>query len=345
MLFHSRLRRALSLLDQYGSAESAWAAVDEPEKAAVMARAEKEWEWVQAHDIRVLTQDDEAYPYRLRNCPDRPFLLYTKGHVCPSEGHIVSIVGTRRPTERGKELTAALVRGLADRLEHVTIVSGGAYGIDIAAHRAALEAGIPTIIVPAHGLDRIYPVTHRPEAVASLTKGGLLTEYPSGTEPIQSNFVRRNRIVAGLADAVVVVESHARGGSLITARMANDYGKPIFAFPGRPNDPASEGCNDLIRGGRARLITGADHLIEAMEWKTRKSASEGMQTSLIGLMDNLTKEQQIILAKLQEAEEGMHINLIVMETGLAYGEVASELTMLEIEGFVRALPGGVYIKI
>lgn len=344
MLFHSRLRRALSLLDRYGSAESAWAAVDEPEKAAVMARAEKEWEWVQAHDIRVLTQDDEAYPYRLRNCPDRPFLLYTKGHVCPSEGHIVSIVGTRRPTERGKELTAALVRDLADRLEHVTIVSGGAYGIDIAAHRAALEAGIPTIIVPAHGLDRIYPITHRPEAVASLAKGGLLTEYPSGTEPIQSNFVRRNRIVAGLADAVVVVESHARGGSLITARMANDYGKPIFAFPGRPNDPASEGCNDLIRGGRARLITGADHLIEAMEWKTRKSASEGMQTSLIGLMDNLTKEQQIILAKLQEAEEGMHINLIVMETGLAYGEVASELTMLEIEGLVRALPGGIYLK-
>ena len=253
-------------------------------------------------------------------------------------------MGTRRPTERGKELTAALVRDLADRLEHVTIVSGGAYGIDIAAHRAALEAGIPTIIVPAHGLDRIYPITHRPEAVASLAKGGLLTEYPSGTEPIQSNFVRRNRIVAGLADAVVVVESHARGGSLITARMANDYGKPIFAFPGRPNDPASEGCNDLIRGGRARLITGADHLIEAMEWKTRKSASEGMQTSLIGLMDNLTKEQQIILAKLQEAEEGMHINLIVMETGLAYGEVASELTMLEIEGLVRALPGGIYLK-
>jgi len=143
---------------------------------------------------------------------------------------------------------------------------------------------------------------------------------------------------------VVVVESHARGGSLITARMANDYGKPIFAFPGRPSDPASEGCNDLIRGGRARLITGADHLIEAMEWKTRKSASEGMQTSLIGLMDNLTKEQQIILAKLQEAEEGMHINLIVMETGLAYGEVASELTMLEIEGLVRALPGGIYLK-
>ena len=151
-----------------------------------------------------------------------------------------------------------------------------------------MEAGIPTIIVPAHGLDRIYPITHRPEAVASLAKGGLLTEYPSGTEPIQSNFVRRNRIVAGLADAVVVEQSHVRGGSLITARMANDYGKPIFAFPGRPNDPASEGCNDLIREGRARLITGADHLIEAMEWKTRKSASEGMQNSLIGLMDNRT---------------------------------------------------------
>ena len=151
---------------------------------------------------------------------------------------------------------------LHDRLESVTIVSGGAYGIDIAAHRAAIKEGIPTIIVPAHGLDRIYPYNHRPEAVASLEHGGLLTEFPSGTEPMPAYFVQRNRIVAGLADAVVVVESRERGGSLITAQMAADYSRDLFAFPGRPSDPSSLGCNQLINRHKAQLIDGADDLIE-----------------------------------------------------------------------------------
>ena len=342
LLFRNRLRRSLSLVDHYGSAEEAWRHIDEPEMAEAMQQAQRELEWIQAHGIRVWTLSDEDYPYRLRQCPDKPLVLYSKGNAHPSEGHIVSIVGTRRPTERGKELTTALVKGLQEKLEQVTIISGGAYGIDITAHRAAMDCGIPTIIIPAHGLDRIYPVHHRPDAIRALANGGLLTEFPSGTEPIAAHFVQRNRIVAGLADAVVVVESRERGGSLITAQMACDYNKDLFAFPGRPSDPSSCGCNNLIRADKARLIDNADDLITAMNWTTREAKKEPVQTQMIGLMDGLSAEQQTLLNKLQETEEGMHINLLVMETERAYAEVSSDLIELEIQGLVRSLPGGIY---
>lgn len=342
MLYRNKLRRALALLDRYETAEEAWRTLDEPEMEACLKRAQQELEWIEEHNIRVWTLADEDYPYRLRQCPDKPLLLYGKGNLHPSEGHVVAIVGTRQPTQRGKELTEALVRELHERLESVTIVSGGAYGIDIAAHRAAIQCGIPTIIVPAHGLDRIYPFQHRPEAVASLEKGGLLTEFPSGTEPLAPFFVQRNRIVAGLSDAVVVVESRERGGSLITAQMAVDYDRELFAFPGRPTDVSSSGCNKIIRQNKAGLITCADDLIDAMQWTKRNAGSQPIQTQLIGLRDDLTPQQQDLLQKLQEAEEGMHINLLVMETERPYSDVASDLMMLEIQGFVRSLPGGIY---
>ena len=342
MLFRNRLRRSLSLVDHYGSAEEAWRHIDESGMGEAMQQAQRELEWIQAHGIRVWTLEDEDYPYRLRQCPDKPLVLYSKGKVHPSEGHIVSIVGTRRPTERGKELTTALVKGLQEKLEQVTIISGGAYGIDITAHRAAMDCGIPTIIIPAHGLDRIYPIHHRPDAIRALSNGGLLTEFPSGTEPIAAHFVQRNRIVAGLADAVVVVESRERGGSLITAQMACDYSKDLFAFPGRPSDPSSCGCNNLIRADKARLIDNADDLIAAMNWTTREAKKEGVQTQMIGLMEGLNAGQQTLLTKLQETEEGMHINLLVMETERAYAEVSSDLMELELQGLVRSLPGGIY---
>lgn len=307
-----------------------------------LARAEQEVEWIEEHGIKVWTLADENYPYRLRQCPDRPLLLYSKGNMHPSDGHIVSVVGTRQPTQRGKEMTENLVHQLHEQLESVTIVSGGAYGIDIAAHRAAIQCGIPTIIVPAHGLDRIYPYQHRPEAVAALERGGILTEFPSGTEPLAGYFVQRNRIVAGLADAVVVVESRERGGSLITAQMAVDYNRELFAFPGRPTDTSSAGCNKLIRCNKAALITSAEDLIDAMQWTRRNTSAQFVQTEIIGLRDDLTPLQQNLLTKLQEAEEGMHINLLVMETERPYSEVASDLMMLELQGLVRSLPGGIY---
>ena len=342
LLMRNRVRLALQWLDRYGSAEEAWRHLDEPGMAEALGQAQREAEWIEAHGIRVYTLADEDYPYRLRQCPDRPLVLYAKGHVRPSEGHIVSIVGTRHPSERGRDLTQALVRDLAERLESVTIVSGGAYGIDITAHRAAIAAGIPTIIIPAHGLDRIYPSVHRPDAIAALEHGGLLTEHVSGTEPIAPYFVRRNSIVAGLADAVVVVESKQRGGSLITARMARDYDRDLFTFPGRPTDELSAGCNRLIRSQQAQLITSADDLIESMGWTPRNVRREPVQTTMTGLLADLTPSQQTLVDLLRTAEEGMHINLLVMESELPYGDVAADLVLLEVQGLVKAMPGGIY---
>lgn len=341
-LYRTRLRHLLQVRAHYGDAEEAWRHLDEPGMTEAMARAQQELEWIQAHGIRVYTLGDEDYPYRLRQCPDRPFLLYGKGNLHPSDGYVVSVIGTRHPTERGRELTTALVRDLQSLLPSVTIVSGGAYGIDITAHRAAIECGIPTIIIPAHGLDRIYPYQHRNDAIRALEHGGLLTEFPSQTEPIGPYFVQRNRIVAGLADAVVVVESKERGGSLITARMALDYDRELFAFPGRPSDVTSAGCNALIRSTNAHLITCAEDLVQAMNWTTRTDRKQPVQTQMIGLMDDLTERQQRLLAKLQKAEDGLHINLLVMETEIPYSDVASDLVLLELQGLVRSLPGGIY---
>ena len=342
LLLRTQLRRALALLDRYQTAEEVWRHLDEPGMQEAFNHAEREAEWIEQHGIRVWPLADDNYPYRLRQCPDRPMILYSKGNVEPSDGHIVSIVGTRRPTERGKEMTRALVRDLSEQLDHVTIISGGAYGIDITAHRAAIEFGVPTIIIPAHGLDRIYPIQHRQDAIAALENGGLLTEHVSGTDPMAPYFIQRNRIIAGLADAVVVVESKEKGGSLNTASMARDYDRELFAFPGRPQDETARGCNDLIRRQEAHLIYGADELIADMGWTTRQNKSQGIQTQLIGLNSDLSDRQQLLLQKLQEAEEGMHINLMVMETGLNYGDVASDLVMLELDGLVKSLPGGIY---
>ena len=307
-----------------------------------LLRAQQELDWIHAHDIRVWTLSDEDYPYRLRQCPDRPIVLYGKGNLHPSDGHIISVVGTRRCTERGRELTDALVRDLHQRLDQVTIVSGGAYGIDIAAHRAAIKYEVPTIIIPAHGLDRMYPYQHRPDAVQSLAKGGLLTEFPSGTEPLAPYFIQRNRIVAGLADAVVVVESRDRGGSLVTARMASDYDRELFAFPGRPQDETSRGCNQLIRTNRAHLINDVDELIEIMEWKANNSPAQPIQLQMVEMLSDLSQPQQQLVRILQEAEEGVHINLLVMETERPYGDVSSDLMELELQGIIRSLPGGIY---
>ena len=254
-----------------------------------------------------------------------------------NEGKIVSVVGTRNATDRGKELTRQLVLDLAKRVPNLTVISGLAYGIDVAAHRAAIEAGIPTIAVPGHGLDRIYPALHRNVAVAMLEHGGLLTEYVSGTRPDPWHFVARDRIIAGLADAVVVVESKAKGGALITAQMALDYDRDVFACPGRPSDEQSQGCNNLIRRQKAQLITCADDLIEAMDWA---AAAAPVQTEIVEFSTPLTEVQRTLLDKLHEQEDGLHINIIVMETGMDYAQVANELMMMEMEGLVKSLPGG-----
>ena len=352
-LYRNRLRAALTLLDAYGTASEVWKHLAEKGMAAALEKAEQEMEFVTQHHIEVVSCLDSAYPHRLRECPDRPLVLYTKGNVRPNEGKFVSIVGTRMATDRGKELTRQLVLDLAHLVPDVTIVSGLAYGIDIAAHRAALEAGIPTLIVPAHGLDRIYPSIHRPVAVQALVQGGILTEYPGGTPPERQNFLARNRIVAGLADAVVCVESKLKGGSLITAQMALDYNRDLFAFPGRPTDDNARGCNDLIRRQKAALIESAADLVYAMQWDVTPSRrvsqaefpdlfSPTDDTGTEAVLATLSPVQRTLLSKLHEQEDGLHINLVVMETGLSYPDVSSELMMMEMQGLVKSLPGGIF---
>lgn len=339
-LFRNQTRKGLALLEQFGSATEAWKHISAEGASKSLKRAEKEVDFIEQNHVQVSTCLDESYPYRLRQCPDRPLVLFSLGNLNPNQGKMISIVGTRSGTERGKETTRQFVLDLADKTEGVTIISGLAYGVDIAAHRAAIEAGLQTLIVPAHGLDMIYPSLHRPVAVQALRHGGILTEYMSKTTPLQMNFVARNRIVAGLADAVVVIESKAKGGSLITAQMALDYDRDVFAFPGRPTDEDSRGCNDLIRSQKAMLIEGADDLINAMQWEP-KSKPVRVQTEL-DLFGLLSDTQKKLLTKLHEQEDGMHINMVVMEMGMPYADVSAELMMMEMHGFVKALPGGIY---
>lgn len=340
-LYKNRLRKERELIDHYGSAQAAWHAIDEDNKKQAWEKAKDEERFIEQHQIEVLTQEDKRYPLRLRECPDAPIILYGKGHLDANKGKMVSVVGTRSCSERGKEITRRLVLDLASKIPDVTIISGLAYGIDIAAHRAALEAGLQTLIITGHGMDRIYPPTHRNTAIESLKNGGILTEYMSGTEPEKQNFVARDRIIAGMADAVVVVESKERGGSLITARMAEDYDRSIFAFPGRVQDDLSRGCNQLIRDQKAMLIESADDLIASMMWES-KHAAPGRQTELVELSIPLNDEEKLLLQMLRSEEDGLHINHMVMETGIAYAKVAATLTMLEMKRVVKSLPGGIY---
>lgn len=333
-------KRARTLLDTYDSTTIAIQHHPEFVSREILQRAEQEAAFIEQHNIQTYFYKDDTYPYRLAQCIDAPLVLYSKGNINPNPKHAVSIVGTRRPTENGKDWCRRFVLELAQQVPELTIISGLAYGIDVVAHKAAIEAGIPTIIIPAHGLDRIYPALHRNVAVAALQQGGILTEYPHLTEPERYNFVARNRIIAGLADAVVVVESKHKGGSLITAQMAQDYSRDVFALPGRYNDETAAGCNSLIQQNRAQLITCATDLTRAMQWE--KETKLPQQTSINELFCNLSDNQQILLQKLRESEDGWHINQLVIEMQLPYNTIASELMMLEIEGMVRSLPGGIW---
>lgn len=338
ILFEKRNREALQLLEYYGSAEEVWKHIAEKGMSKAKEKAEQELAFIEKHHMVTYWCQDSSYPKHLLSCPDRPLLLFGKGNMQLEDGHFLSVVGTRAASERGKEEARQLVLDLAQQVPNLTIVSGLAYGIDIAAHRAALEAGIPTIIVLGHGLDRIYPAIHRSVAVAALEQGGLLTEYPTGNRPDPWRFIARDRIIAGIADAVVVVESKAHGGALITAQMASDYDRELFAYPGRPTDEQSVGCNMLIRKQKAHLLTSASDLVEEMQWTPVKS--KPIQTEMVDLFAELNDTQRILLDKLHEQEEGIHINAIVMETGLAYAQVSAELMMMEMQNIVKSLPGG-----
>lgn len=306
----------------------------------VLRRAERELRFVEDNRIQLFYIGDAHYPERLRQCPDAPVLIYYKGEADLNATHVLSIVGTRRATPYGLELTEKLLGDLAVRFPDLLVVSGLAYGIDVCAHRQALRAGLPTVAVLAHGLDRIYPSVHRPIAVEMVRRGGLLTDFPSGTNPDRPNFVRRNRIVAGLSEATLVVESAEKGGSLITADLAVSYSRDVLTFPGRVGDPYSGGCNQLIRQNKAALISNAQELIETLRWDVReKKVPLPQQTQLLFSENDENGQILRFLATHGKA----HINEIALAMDMPVSQLATLLFELEMEGLVKALPGSMYL--
>ena len=306
----------------------------------VLKRAEKEVRFIEKNKITPLFITDIDYPQRLKECVDSPVILYYKGLANLNTAKIISIVGTRHATMYGKEITAELVRGIAEVFPDTLIVSGLAYGIDIAAHKAALKEALPTVGVLAHGLDRIYPSTHRSTAVEMIKEGGLLTDFLSETEPDRQNFVKRNRIVAGIADCTIVVESASKGGSLITANIADSYHRDVFAVPGKATDVHSEGCNILIKQKKAALITCADDIFREMCWD---NSAESKKEKVVqkNLFIELSKEEQQIVGLLSKAEN-MQLNIIAVELDFPVNKLAAILFELEMKGVIRCMPGGLY---
>ena len=301
--------------------------------------AEKELEFTTSKGIRIISYNSDEYPYRLKECSDAPVVMYTMGNVNLDAVHVVSVVGTRRVTEYGKDICEAFVSDLARLLPDTLIVSGLAYGVDVCAHRAALKAGLPTIGVLAHGLDRIYPSAHRSVAKEMLQNGGVLTEYMSGTDPFKGNFLQRNRIVAGIADATVVVESPSYGGSLVTASLATGYSRDCFAFPGRINDKNSCGCNELIARNRAGLITSAYDFVEAMNWTPQNNSTPDEERELFPLLPPM---EESVLELLRDHSDGLQINQIVIALDIPVGIIMSALFELEMKNLVRTVAGGIY---
>ena len=341
---------AKNLLIHFGSAENVFAASKEKimkidglgEKTAqailntdALEKAEKHLEFIEKHHVQVLFYADDNYPKRLRNCYDAPLILYYKGTADLNHSRIVSIVGTRNATAYGKLLCKQLAEVL--KPYNVIIMSGLAHGIDAAAHKESLNLEIPTVGVLGHGLDRIYPAVHKELTVKMVHNGGLLTEFLPGTNPDRENFPKRNRIIAGIADATIVVEASIKGGALITAEIANSYNKDVYAFPGRVTDEFSEGCNFLIKTNRAGLINNPKDLIYYLGWDEQIDQKPQLQTQM---PINLNKEEQRVYDVLKE--EPIAIDDLSLKTNWPQSKLAIILLTLEMQGIIVSLPGKVY---
>lgn len=302
----------------------------------VFRRAEEEIRFIEKNNISPVFYLDAAYPKRLTHCEDSPVMLYLKGDVDLNCEKIISIVGTREATDYGRMLCEKLVADLAPF--NPLIVSGLAYGIDIYAHRAAMENGLKTVGVFAHGLDKVYPAVHRPTAEKMLQHGGLLTDFTSKVKPDRENFPRRNRIVAGMADATIVVESKKDGGSLITADIANSYNRDVFAFPGRIGDEASEGCNNIIKQNKAALIQSARDIFYIMGWEETKKKNAPSQRKLFLEL----KPEEEVLVNLLKEKDAVNVDEICFLAKMPMSKVSSMLLTLEFSGIVRSLPGKLY---
>ena len=303
-----------------------------------LARAEQELEFIEQKNMRCIIYSDPDYPQRLLECDDAPLALFSCGSADLNPRHVVSIVGTRRCTNYGKDVCRNFIAELKEMDPGVLIVSGLAYGIDVCAHKESLRNGLQTVGVLAHGLDTVYPRMHRQVAVEMIKNGGLLTEYLTNTTPEKGNFVQRNRIVAGMSDATIVVESAERGGSLITANLAHSYGREVFAFPGRVYDEYSKGCNRIIYNDMARSIRSTADLFEVMNWHSGATSARPLQQELfLSFTDDERK-----VAECMKGSDGMSINQIVAATGLSFSGVSVILFELEGKGVVDFIGGARY---
>ena len=305
-------------------------------------RAEEELDYDLAHGIRPLTMADPDYPHRLAQCDDAPLVLYYKGNADLNNSRVINIVGTRKCTTYGQDLIRRFITDLKVCCPHVLIVSGLAYGVDICAHRQALEHGLETVGVLAHGLDDLYPHVHRNTALEMIRQGGLLTEHMTHTNADKINFVRRNRIVAGMSDACILVESAAHGGGLITADISRGYDREVFAFPGRVNDTYSEGCNNLIHDNVAVLLTNAADFVSAMGWENDAYLKRAQQEGIERMMfPELSPEEQRVVDVLAKHND-LHLNMLAMQADMAVNQLTGVLFELELKGMVKTLAGGVY---
>jgi len=306
-----------------------------------LLKAEQLLSYFEKNDISPIFFQSEEYPYRLNQCEDAPILLFKKGNMHFNQPKVIAIVGTRNATKYGKRCIDELLDGLKE--QNVIVVSGLAYGIDIYAHQRCIELGIQTIGVLGHGLDRIYPSIHKNIANQMLENGGLLSEFLPGTLPDREHFPMRNRIVAGMCDALVVIESKRGGGSLITATIYNSYNKDIFAYPGKANDTLSEGCNGLIKSHRANLIESAADLLYMMNWneKNNNSPAKASKNNQIPLLVNLSLDEQIV-TKAFENKNQLHIDEVCYATNFTISKTSTLLLQLEFSNVIKSLPGKIY---
>ena len=311
--------------------------LDEP-----LHRAEIELQWDLENGVMPLCMNDENYPQRLRQCDDAPLMLFYKGNINLNQRRVICVVGTRRNTVYGEDLIRRFMRELRQLCPQLLVISGLAYGVDIIAHRQALQNGYPTVGVLAHGVDYLYPARHKQTADEMVKKGGLLTEFLTQTNADKVNFVRRNRIVAGISDACVVVESAAHGGGLITASLARTYNREVFAFPGNVGSQYSEGCNNLIRDNVAGLISNADDFVKSMNWdddvKLQRAQQVGIERQLF---PDLSTEERKVVSALNKHND-LQINMLSVQADIPIAHLTAILFSLEMKGVLKALPGGMY---
>ena len=307
-----------------------------------LKRAEVELEFCRNNNIRVLCLGDDDYPKRLEDCADAPLVMYYKGNAKLNQSRVINIIGTRHCTTYGADFIRRFIHDLKALCPEVLVVSGLAYGVDINAHQQALAVGYETVGVVAHGLDYLYPAAHKDVAREMVSHGGLLTEFMTCTNADKGNFVRRNRIVAGMSDACILIESAAHGGGMIPAGIAFDYGREVFALPGRVGDHFSTGCNNAIRDNKAMLLTSAEDFVKAMGWEDDALRIEAQKRGIERqLFPDLTPEQQRIVDVLSECND-LQLNQLAVKTGIPIGEITSILFQMEMMGVVKPMAGGNY---